>query len=149
VLFIFILYRNIYIFIICYVSLVCCHLCCMRSLQRDVCTFNICITFQGCLLFLLLLLLLLLVDWCCWCAFSYLAGLEIIFHTMLKAFSFRLQRCHDETVPHKVSRVTDSFAGAETAGGIRQRYISVSVLSIQEICVFKRTIYIKKVMAWK
>lgn len=47
--------------------------------------------------------------------FSYLAGLEVIFHTMLEAFSFRLQRGHDETVPHKVSGVTDSFTGAETA----------------------------------
>lgn len=46
--------------------------------------------------------------------FPYLTRLEIILHTVLKAFSFGLQRCHDETVSHKVSRVTNSFTGAKT-----------------------------------
>lgn len=47
-------------------------------------------------------------------SFSYLAGLEIIFHAVLKAFSFRLQRCHNEAVSHKVRGVTYSFTGAKT-----------------------------------
>lgn len=47
----------------------------------------------------------------------YLAWLEIIFHTVLEAFSFGLQGGHDEAVPHEVRRVTDSFTGPKTAAG--------------------------------
>lgn len=51
--------------------------------------------------------------------FSYLTRLEIILHTVLKAFSFGLQRRHDQTVSHKVSRVTDSFTRSETENYIK------------------------------
>ena len=71
------------------------------------------------------------------CVFSYLAGLEIVFHTVLEAFSLRFQRCHDETVSHKVSGVTDSFTGAKTVGGggIRGE-VPVDLLCYQfKICV--------------
>lgn len=48
--------------------------------------------------------------------YSYLARLEIIFDTVLEAFSFWLQWRHDETVSHKVSRVAYPFTGSKTAG---------------------------------
>lgn len=56
-----------------------------------------------------------------YCHHFYLAWLKVIFHTVLEAFSFRLQRRHDEAVSHKVSRVTDSFTGPEACRGIRER----------------------------
>lgn len=61
------------------------------------------------------------------CVFPYLTWLEIVFHTVLEAFSFGLQGCHDETVSHKVSRVADSFTGAKTVDEL-ERLIFVFLL---------------------
>lgn len=46
---------------------------------------------------------------------SYLPRLKVIFDTVLEAFAFRLQRCHDQTVAHEMCRVADSFTRAKAA----------------------------------
>ena len=50
-----------------------------------------------------------------WFTYTYLAWLKIIFHTVLKTFSFGLQWCNDQTIANKMSRVTNSFASTKTA----------------------------------
>lgn len=46
---------------------------------------------------------------------SHLPGLKIILHTMLKPFSFGLERCDDQAVTNKMCRVADALAGAKAA----------------------------------
>lgn len=60
-------------------------------------------------------------------AYTYLAWLKIVFHTVLKAFAFGLQWCDYETVANKMGRVANSFASTKTIKKTESSIISSDI----------------------